>query len=138
MNEIGRYIPDEIPGDFWRIIDACDGDKERFGSAAEKLSEEDLLRFCWNYQEAIGQIATLYYEMTSFSEDSIEDICSWVVSRGEKIYTKVWDDAEDIITKESSPYGNIQKDPGLLGEALKLYRHRYTKEVPGKKHDRFV
>lgn len=138
MNKIGRYIPDEIPKDFWQIIDACNGDKQNFKSAAENLSEDDLLRFCWNYQEAIGQIATLYSEMTSFSEDSIEDLCSWVVSKGEKIYTKIWDNAEDIITNEQSPYGKIQKDPGLLGEALKHYKHLYKKEVPAKKNDRFV
>ncbi|MDD3875797.1 MAG: hypothetical protein PHT69_04195 [Bacteroidales bacterium] len=138
MTEAGRYIPDEIPGDFWRIIDACEGDKEQFNRVAEKLSEDDLFRFCWNYREASGQIETLYYELTSFSEDSIEDICHWIVSKGQAVYTKVWDDAEDIITTQSTPYGRIQKDPGILGEALKLYRNRYAREVSGKKHDRFV
>ncbi|MCR6650121.1 MAG: hypothetical protein NVV73_00870 [Cellvibrionaceae bacterium] len=138
MTEVGRYIPDEIPGDFWRIIDACEGKKELFNSVAEKLSEDDLLRFCWNHIEASGQIATLYHELTSFSEDSIEDICNWIVSRGESVYTDIWDDAENVITKGSSPYGQTQKDPGLLGEAMKLFRHRYGKDVPRKRHDKFV
>ena len=138
MTESGRYIPDEIPGDFWKIIDASKGDREQFTRVAQELSEENLLRFCWNYQEAVGQIATLYNELTSFSEDSIEDICSWIVSKGESVYIKIWDDAEGIITTESSPYGRIQRDPGLLGEALRLYQNRYAKEVPRKKNDRFV
>ena len=135
---MGRYIPDEVPGHFWAIIDSCSSDRDSLRKQLADLPKEQVLRFCWNYQEAVGQIATLYHELTHFSEDTDEDICSWVVAQGEDAFVKVWDDAEDEITNPKSPYGQIQADPGLLGTALEVYKQRFGEEVPRKTHDRFI
>jgi hypothetical protein len=137
MNQ-GRYIPDEIPGDFWRIIDSAGCNSERLTQLLESMDEEDLLRFCWNYEEAVGQIATLYHELTDFSEDTSEDICRWVVAQGEVAFTRVWDNAEDLISSEATPYGRVQADPGLFDSALHCFEARFGKHVPQKTHDRFV
>lgn len=134
----GRYIPDEIPGDFWKLIAAHQEDANRFVAELKGLSEDDLVRFCWNYEEAVGQIATLYSEMTSFSEDAIENVCRWVVSQGEEAYVKVWDEAEEVIVEGASPYGVKQRDPGLIGEARKQYQERFARDVPKKRDDRFA
>lgn len=138
MEEEGRYIPDEIPDDFWQIIGQCEGSPDALKTLLSGMPAEDVLRFCWNYKEAIGQIATLYYDLTGFSEDTVDDICSWVVAQGEDAFTRVWNEAEELITDASSPYGKIQCDPGLLDTAIIYYKAMQNREVPVKNHDRFV
>ena len=135
---MGRYIPDEVPGHFWRIIDRCGGDPERLRAILAELPRHEVQRFCWNFEEAREQLATLYGDVASFSEDTVQDICSWVVAQGEEAFVTVWDEAEDVVTDPQSPYGTIQRDPGLLGAAKEVFRARFGEAVPAKPHDRFV
>lgn len=135
---MGRYIPDEVPGHFWDIIDRCGGDRDRLRAILSDLPTHEIHRFCWNFEEAREQIATHYVDFTSFSEDTCRDICSWVVAQGEEAFVKVWDDAEIVVTDPDSPYGQIQRDPGLLDAAMEVYLARVGKAVPAKTHDRFV
>jgi hypothetical protein len=135
---MGRYIPDEVPGHFWDIIDRCGGDKERLREILAEFPQHEAQRFCWNFEEAREQIATLYVDFASFSEDTLRDICSWVVTQGEDAFVTVWDEAEDVVIDPNSPYGQIQRDPGLLGVAMEVYQARFGEPVPAKTHDRFV
>lgn len=135
---MGRYIPDEVPGHFWDIIGRCGGDKERLREILADLPPHEIQRFCWNFEEAREQIATLYMDFASFSEDTLRDICSWVVTQGEEAFVNVWDDAENVVIDPNSPYGQIQRDPGLLGVAMEVYQTRCGEAVPAKTHDRFV
>lgn len=135
---MGRYIPDEVPGHFWAILDRCGGDEQRLRGILSELPQHEVQRFCWNFEEAVEQIATLYVDFADFSEDSARAMCSWVVTQGEEAFVTVWDDAEDVVTDPASPYGKAQRDPGLLGAALEVYQARFGEAVPAKRHDRFV
>ena len=134
MTEEFLYIPDEIPGSFWNIIDASNTKPEKLKKILQTMSEKDILHFYWNYEEAVYQIKPFYYELSELSESSIDEICYWYVAQGKKAYTDLWDNSEMIEAPENI-YITLRSDPGLVSEVLTVYEDRFKKEIPDKTDD---
>ena len=134
----GRYIPDEIPKSFWELIDKSDSDSNVLRGLLNDMTAQDIVKFYWNYCEAVEQIKPYYFELCEYSEDSVDELCHWVVAQGEKTYRFLWDEPEEaILNPESDVYG-LKSDPGFVSEAIRVYREKENKDLPFKDHEEFV
>jgi hypothetical protein len=134
----GRYIPDEIPEDFWSLIHESQQNSKKLH---ELLLEEDgntITRFAWNYEEASAQLKPEFDSTEAFSEDSIDELCNWIVAQGKEFYRRAWDNPEQLQGYRKDPESNYKSDPGLYSESLRVYRERFGEELPTKRHDHFV
>lgn len=131
------YIPDEIPAKFWAVIDEVDSDPKKMRVALETMSRDELNKFFWNYEEAVAQIKPLYYDLSEFSESSIDEICYWVVAQGKAEYRILWDDAEEVIPDTTHRFGILRSDPGLVSEIYDVYDSKFNESPPTKNDDKF-
>lgn len=134
----GRNIPEEVPQQFWDIIEQANGDSAVLRVELQSMAVEDIIKFYWNYEEAVAQIKPLYYEFGRFSEDSVDEICYWLVAQGSSAYREFWHAPDKAITNESSPYSQLKNDPGLMSEIYEVYEERFHEPLPDKGHVYFV
>lgn len=134
----GRYIPEEIPLAFWQIVEACQASADELRVKLLTMSAEDIIKFYWNYEEAVAQIKPIYDEFSDFSEDSIDEVCYWVVAQGAEAYKTLWDEGDVAIASKGSPFSRLRSDPGLVSEALEVYSERFHQRLPEKDHANFV
>lgn len=138
MNSDYRYVPDEIPARFWSLIADVGASPDNLRLLLLTMEKDEVVKFYWNYEEAVAQIKPFYYELTTLSEDNIDEICYWVVAQGEHCYRVLWDDFNNVLSKNQSTYTELRSDPGLVSEVIALYREKYHEEIPDKEHDKFV
>jgi hypothetical protein len=117
----GAYIPDQVPDEFWDVIEACEQDPTRLREILDDANRGTLLRFGWNYEEAAAHLKPLFFD-SGLSEDGIHELCNWIVAQGRDFYRRAWDDPGVVpIPKD---------DPGLLGEAVIQYERRFGEDMP--------
>lgn len=134
----GRYIPDEIPEKFWSLIHDAQQDSKKIHDLLLKADRNAIKRFSWNYEEASAQLKPEFDSTESFSEDSIDELCNWIVAQGKDFYRQVWDNPKEMQGYKEDPDSNYKSDPGLYSASLRVYRERFGDELPIKRHDRFV
>lgn len=134
----GRNIPKEVPQPFWNVIERSNGDPAVLRGELEAMTVEDIVKFYWNYEEAVAQIKPLYHEFSHFSEDSVDEICYWLVAQGASAYKEFWNAPDEAITREESPYSKLRDDPGLVSEIYEVYEERFHESLPDKEHAYFV
>lgn len=118
----GRYIPDEVPDEFWKVIEEAKQDPERLLAILKRMNRGAIIRFIWNYEEASAHLRAEPHGMNGLSEDSIDELCDWIVAQGKDYYRHIWDHPESI----PGPKG----DPGLIREAIREYKRRYGEDIP--------
>lgn len=133
-----NYIPDEIPTEFWGIMDRLTTNPADWKSVFVSIDKQALIRFAWNYEEAAAQLKPEFETEDDFSEDSLDELCNWIVAQGKSFYKKIWDDPSQI--NVSSNHGDIEyhSDPGIYSSALETYKHQFNEELPFNKSGGFV
>ncbi|VAW68292.1 hypothetical protein MNBD_GAMMA09-1691 [hydrothermal vent metagenome] len=132
-----RNIPDEIPEEFWKIIESLRTSKNSFSQVFDSLDETEIIRFAWNYEESALQMK-MYFESTyEFSEDSVDEFCFWIVSQGEEYYRQLWEKCEFQIVTNMNSELQYQADPGFYSAACDAFYQRTGEEVPEKNDDLF-
>ncbi|ODS25041.1 hypothetical protein AB835_00615 [Candidatus Endobugula sertula] len=137
IRSLGRYIPEEIPVEFWHMINEVEGDSEQLGIYLQHMDENSMIRFAWNYEEAAVQLRPFFYEMSDYSEDSIYELCHWIVAQGPGLYRAVWNDIDALMQDANSPVSSSKLDPGLLSECMIIYKERFKKDLPYKNTEEF-
>ena len=121
-------ILDEIPDWFWQQIDLARADRERFRQAVREMSRDDLIGFAQTYDLAAAEFRAEYYVehvAPGLSEDSIDDIASWIVAQGRDHYVQVLCDPRQMPTRVDS------FDPalGIPSEVHREYHRRYQESL---------
>ena len=118
-------IADSVPQEFWSTIAAAGGDPERLRVELKGMSREQLVHFCWTYEELAAHLRTerhLPYVQRDLSEDGIAELANWVVAQGKSEYRKILDTPRLIPGKKT--------DPGLLSALIEEFDERYDDDIP--------
>jgi hypothetical protein len=117
----GRYIPDEVPDEFWSVIEEAQQDPERLHDIMKRMNRGGIIRFFWNYEEAAAHLIPLFGD-SGLSEDGIHELSNWIIAQGKDYYRRIWDHPELI----SGP----MDDPGLMGRTILEYERRFGEDLP--------
>jgi hypothetical protein len=137
--KVKEFTPDSISDEFWDAIAVAKQDYERFRTLVKEMNRGALIRFYWNYEEAAAQFkADPYLSVVTsvravLSEDTLDDICNWIVAQGKEYY------AEVFYNPHLMPSTVNAHDPALrvLSEVVKEHKTRYAKPIPYR-DDSFV
>jgi hypothetical protein len=129
---VQEFTIDSIPNSFWDTIALARQDLERFDALLKQMNRRELIEFDWNYQEAKAQfkweryIDVLLCVMSEVSEDTLDDICDWIVAQGKEYYTQIFNNPELMPTEIDN------RDPalGILGAIIHEYDERYGESIP--------
>jgi hypothetical protein len=97
-DEQGAFGPDANFDWFWDLIRQGNRSRPEMTRILSQLSKDDLIRFQAELQDAAADLNDepfLDY-LEDSTDDSIEDICYWVVSQGKDYYTRVWNNPSEI------------------------------------------
>ncbi len=93
-------LPDELnylDNWFWDIISEANHDIKKLKEILWNLQKEDIYRFQEIYLDAAGELRDEpFTNFTEESEDGIEDISYWVVSKGKAYYADIINNPEKI------------------------------------------
>ncbi|WP_433765063.1 DUF4240 domain-containing protein [Flavobacterium ginsenosidimutans] len=121
-------LPDELSyldNWFWDIISEANHDIKKLKEILWNMEKEDIYHFQEIYLDAAGELRDEPF--TNFmeeSEDGIEDISYWVVSKGKAYY------AEIINSPEKIPYsvdGRLESNFVYL--ASEVYQEKYNERL---------
>ncbi len=109
---------------FWELIDLARRQPEAFERELAAMDEAELVEFYWTHEDVVADLkdeSHTRYLKPPRTEDFIDDVAQWVVSRGLDYY-------EDIMTTPSEippelPPG--EDPPGLTGIASRVYETRF-------------
>lgn len=123
------FTPDDISDEFWDALELARRDRGRFRELLKDMNRGELIRFCWDYQEAAVHLRTttfLKHVDPALSEDGIYEVVMWVVSQGKQYYAEVFNHPEKM------PFEVDSHDPslGIYSEAVSEYRARYGEPIP--------
>ena len=74
---------DNISDWFWIIVEEVRGGRDKLESILMQMTKEELLRFAFEFDNAALFFRDTEYvsQMGTVSEDTVEDISNWIVSR---------------------------------------------------------
>jgi hypothetical protein len=107
---------------FWRIIDSAAGDEQKLRTLLGSLSERQIYEFQSEFLQAAADLqCEPFTDYMEESEDGIEDIAWWVVSRGSDYYRRVLDDPSIL------PYSSedVSDDGTLVSVAREVYEEKF-------------
>lgn len=125
---------DEWKGDadedeFWSLVGLARTDQDAFRGKLEALDRRALLRFAWMFEERVRELSGephLRHMPANFSEDSIDDLGTWVVGQGRAYYDEVMANPDRLPT-------NVDfQDPAMFMRytASQVYRSRFGGTLP--------
>lgn len=119
--------PSGISDWFWDIIKIADKERPKLRNVLMELTRGEVYRFAFEFLDATallqGETFTAYVNPDE-SEDGVEYISWWVVSRGKDFYITVWQHPENM------PKHVDVHDPSILyGVAEDVYEEKYG-EMP--------
>lgn len=131
MNNQG-FSPESIPDEFWEFIAVARQDYQRFRRLVKQMNRSKLIRFCWDFEDAAAQfkddpyINVLLSVRETLSEDTLDDICNWIMTQGNQYYTQVF------YNPELTPTDIDEFEPalGILGKVIGEYDERYDEPIP--------
>jgi hypothetical protein len=98
MNSEKRdWTPEEVPQSFWDLVNAAQGDNEKFRALIADLPKERLREMYDQFNALAHQLFTpkhLAKFGSDASEDAWMDVANMVVSKGEDYYWDVYEDPE--------------------------------------------
>lgn len=116
---------------FWSLVQEANENLYRFIEKLKKIEKKDLQEFIWRFQDLAGDIADDEYldfiveAEEQVTDDQLEDLCGWIVGKGETVYNRVLDNPETIPTKidDDAPGITIQY------EAERIYFERFGEHL---------
>src|SRR5438067_13874525 len=126
-----RFTPEDIPDEFWSLVDLSKNNEDAFTEELRKLTQGSLIRFAWLLREGAALLqneAHLRHVAPGLSEDALDDLFLWVMMQGKDFYTDVF------YHPERTPSSVDARDPSLrvLGAAEREYRSRYNQPIPAR------
>lgn len=120
--------PEEISDWFWTLIERSDGSRAKLSEVLSDLTKEDLIRFAREFEEAAVELTGEPYTdyMKGQSDDDVEDVARWIVSRGRETYRSV------IERPELTPHEVPANPPTLHGVAQAVFHSRYQDAMPAE------
>lgn len=113
---------------FWELIHLAAEHPEGFERALREMSEAELVDFYWTYEQAAADLKDeefVQHMAPPVTEDHIDDVAQWVVSRGLDYYEAVMLDPASI--PPELPEGATVT--GLTGAAQEIYEERYGSPI---------
>jgi hypothetical protein len=123
-------ITDNVPEEFWTIIDEARQDPNRFWELLKKMNRGKMIRFYWTYDELANRLRTdryATYAHPDLSEDGLAELANWVVAQGKTYYRRILDHPDLIPPKKN--------DAGLLSKVVQEYEQRYNGDIPPNAHE---
>ena len=124
-----RPAPDP-PAWFWQTIEQAKGSLERFRTALDALTREQVIQ-AYAYYEDLARVfsAPLYVQHMApdMSEDGSFDVGAWVVSQGREYFRDVYAHPEKVPQSETP---GTRDERLMLGEIVRFYLHKYDEEMP--------
>ena len=121
------FDPDDLPDEFWDTLRRAAANKDTLRGILRQQSQEQVFAFARDFVEAATQIKDepfLQHTAPDTSDDGMDDIANWVVSRGKEVYRRVWEHPETI--PKLIEMGNTA-DLGYVAE--EVYEERFG-EMP--------
>ena len=110
---------------FWNIVSEANEDEEKLKEILFKMEKEEIYKFKDLFLEAAVELQ--YEPFTNFteeSEDGIEDISFWVVSKGKRYYNEI------VNNPEKTPYSVEGKLDIILAYAADIvYEEKYNERL---------
>lgn len=122
-------IADEAPEEFWALIEASRQDPIRFRELLKPMQRDEMVRFCWTYEELAIHLRTerhLRHAAKSLSEDAMAELANWVVAQGKARYREVLEHPERIPPRHD--------DSGFLSQLVEEYEMRHGDDLPPNTH----
>jgi hypothetical protein len=118
-------IVDEVPEEFWTIVNAARQSPRQFRDQLKALQKDAIAQFCWTYEELANQLISERDEregLPTLSEDSLSDVANWAVSLGKERYREFLQHPERL--------RHSKKNPGFVGQLIDEYESRFGEELP--------
>jgi hypothetical protein len=110
---------------FWGIIDLVQGDRDELKTILNNFTREELEQFQDHFIDLSAELQDEpYTDYMEPSEDGVEDISHWIVSRGKKYY-------DGIVSKpENAPRSVEGKSEEILyGVANEVYFSKFRETM---------
>jgi hypothetical protein len=123
------FSPDHIPEIFWKIIKQAGKNQKRLYEILYALDRKEIIDFEYNFIRARAQLYDEpFIEKIGIerSEDTILDICEWVVSQGKEYYSKIWKNPE-LIPKDVER--DDRSEEILSGVAGEVFWGKFEEEI---------
>jgi hypothetical protein len=105
---------DEIPEWLWRVIEQTKPSSEKLIQWFESVEKERIVQFyvAFDYasQEISDYSAGVRIDNYVFSEDSMEDLCDWIVSQGKDLWEQSTGETADLVAI-ARIYLDVENDP---------------------------
>ena len=121
---------------FWTVLESARPDLGRLASWLEAATRTEIEAFTRKFSEAKEAVANysdgVQVDGTVFSEDSMEDLCEWIVAQGRDFWeaavsggTDLAELAREYLAEESGRAASRAWDASALGEKYRGYRSAY-------------
>ncbi len=123
------FSPDHISETFWKIIDQAGKNQKKLYDILYTLDRKEVIDFEYNFIKARAQLYDdPFIEVIGIerSEDTILDICEWVVSQGKEHYSKIWKNPE-LIPKDVEHDDRLEEI--LSGVAGEVFWDKFEEEI---------
>jgi hypothetical protein len=121
------FKPSEISDFFWEIIEQANNGHENLREILLKADKNTIYKFAGEFGTAAVELTDERYvdRMDVTSENSIKDICEWIVSQGKDYYEKIWNNPE-LMPK----YDDIELVGNWESFAAFIYEEKFGEEMP--------
>lgn len=111
---------------FWDVIAKAQENDNDFKTLVQEMSRDEVIQFYQEFVEAAADLCTTRHldYLADASEDTVQDITEYVVSKGRNYYKEVCDHPAKIPTE-------VKMDaPSFKGVALLVYWEKYGESIP--------
>ncbi|MEO0627300.1 MAG: DUF4240 domain-containing protein [Bacteroidota bacterium] len=129
-----KFNPEEISDNFWEIVSTAKPDDiSEIENNLKEMDCEALVHFFWSYEFFTVELKSercvqAVWSVTShLSEDSLDDLCQWIVEQGKDFYFRFKSDPYSMLNHIEH---SNNADSGIMSAALGEYYDRYDEEMP--------
>jgi Protein of unknown function (DUF4240) len=126
-----HFTPEDIPEEFWTLIDRSRQDREGFKNELKNLNKGSLIRLAWLIREAAAMLQTDAHIRNvdpQHTEDSLNDLTLWVVAQGRDRYADIFYNPDHIPARVDRHDHSLS----VLSDVVTEYRSRYNEPIPAR------
>lgn len=122
-----NLTPQEIPLEFWTVIESAEGNRTKMRVILEQMTREEIIVFHRQFLFAAMAIATqeyVKYMRPGTSEDGVDDLSRWVVGQGKSYYLSVYENLKSI-PADVEPHSNAH----IYYEIPRVFILRFSEDI---------